>query len=50
MLLSNKQCNGRKATEPKAEYVKDDACDSPVFESPGEENETDGPFTWGRND
>jgi hypothetical protein len=50
MLLLSKEQNGRKATEPGAENVKDDACDSHVPESLGLENENDGPAAWGRHD
>jgi hypothetical protein len=49
MLLFSKQQNGRKAPEQKAVFVKDDACDSPMPESHGQENETVGPTTWGRH-
>jgi hypothetical protein len=49
MLLSGKQKKGRKATEPGAENVKDDVCDSYVPGSHGLENEIDGPAAWGRH-
>jgi len=50
MLLSSKQQNGRKATGPQAENVKDDHFDSRVSGRLKMESENDWPTVLGQHD
>jgi len=49
MRLFNKQQNGKKATEPRAEIVKDDVCGSHVSGRIKMESKNDWPIALGQH-